>query len=110
MKKKNIINKKKKVKNNYYVGNNQINKSNYNQSKSAVVEKNDMFKIMRDNKKLKSNGKKPSEKKNYNFIKMQEDTIKKGKLEYFINDSPNSRNNDNNGSFQKKMVSAEKIE
>ena len=109
-KKKILLIKKKKVKNNYYVGNNQINKSNYNQSKSAVVEKNDMFKIMRDNKKLKSNGKKPSEKKNYNFIKMQEDTIKKGKLEYFINDSPNSRNNDNNGSFQKKMVSAEKIE
>ena len=107
-KKKILLIKKKKVKNNYYVGNNQINKSNYNQSKSAVVEKNDMYKIMRDNKKLKSNGKKLSEKKNYNFIK--EDRIKKGKLEYFINDSPNSRNNDNNGSFQKKMVSAEKIE
>ena len=59
-----------------------------------------MYKIMRDNKKLKSNGKKLSEKKNYNFIK--EDTIKKGKLEYFINDSPISSNNDNNGSFQKR--------
>ena len=111
--------KNKKVKNKYYVGNNQKNKSINNPSKSAVVEQNDMFKIMIENKKLKNDSRKNSNEKNEmskekydNFINMQEDRIKKGQLEYLFDDSPiknnNNNNNEMNNSFQKEMLSAEK--
>ncbi len=114
-----LMKKNKKVKNKYYVGNNQKNKSINNPSKSAVVEQNDMFKIIIDNKKLKNDSRKNSNEKNEmskekydNFINMQEDRIKKGQLEYLFDDSPiknnNNDNNEMNNSFQKEMLSAEK--
>ena len=114
-----LMKKNKKVKNKYYVGNNQKNKSINNPSKSAVVEQNDMFKIMIENKKLKNDSRKNSNEKNKmskekydNFINMQEDRIKKGQLEYLFDDSPikknNNDNNEMNNSFQKEMLSAEK--
>jgi hypothetical protein len=114
-----LMKKNKNVKNKYYVGNNQKNKSINNPSKSAVVEQNDMFKIMIENKKLKNDSRKNSNEKNKmskekydNFINMQEDRIKKGQLEYLFDDSPikknNNDNNEMNNSFQKEMLSAEK--